>query len=60
MAEAGRQGMARQSKAVVANGPVVTLTGTGLAVKQPADDPTGTGLAVKQPADDVGRPLALK
>ena len=29
------------------NGPVAKLTGTGLAVKQPADDPTGTGLAAK-------------
>ena len=38
---------------------MVKLTGTGLAVKQPADDPTGTGLAVKQPADEVGWPLAL-
>ena len=35
------------------NGPVAKLTGTGLVVKQPADDPTGTGLAAKQPADEV-------
>ena len=46
-AKAGRQGMARQNKAVVAERPVVKLTGTGLAAKQLAEDPTGTGLAAK-------------
>ena len=41
--------------------PLVKLTGTGLAVKQPADDLTGTGLAAKQPADDpTGTGLAAK
>ena len=44
-AKAGRQGMARQKKAVVSKRPVVKLT--------------GTGLVAKQPADEVGRPLAL-
>ena len=62
MAKAGRQGMARQNKAVVAkraggeadrhrpwskHSRQMKLAGTGLAVKQPTDDPTGTGLAVK-------------
>ena len=37
-AKGGRQGMAEQDKAAVANGPVVKLTGTGLVVKQPADE----------------------
>ena len=37
----------RQNKAVVAKRPVVKLTGTGLAVKQPADNPTSSGLAAK-------------
>ena len=32
-AKAGRQGMARQGKAVVENGPVAKLTGTGLVAK---------------------------
>ena len=29
------------------------MAGTGLAVKQPADEVAGTGLAAKQPADEV-------
>ena len=42
---AGMGSRQRQAdKAVVANGPVVTLTSTGLAVKQPADEVAGTGL----------------
>ena len=51
-AKAGRQGMARQDKAVVAKRPVVKLTGTGLAAKRPVVKLTGTGLAVKHPADE--------
>ena len=41
---AGRQGMAWQGKTrpLWQNGPVMKLTGTGLAVKQPADDVAGT------------------
>ena len=37
------------------------MAGTGLAVKQPADEVAGTGLAVKQPANEVaGTGLEVK
>ena len=46
-AKAGRQGMARQDKAVVAKRAGGEADRHRPCSKQPADDPTGTGLAVK-------------
>ena len=60
MAKVGRQGMARQNKAVgeadrhrpCSNNSRQMDDRHRPCSKQPADDPTGTGLAVKQPADE--------